>query len=74
MDSSLGPEKGAKMMCDFDDEIESIYTSYDPSGKAHPEESMDAPNGVSKDRQGSGITCDTLVYIDIVYYIMFKKL
>ena len=30
-----------------DDDIERIITSYDPSGKAHPEESMDAPNGVS---------------------------
>ena len=39
--------KGLDVAKEFDDEIERLVTSWDPSGKAHPEESMDSPNGVS---------------------------
>jgi len=42
-----GYEKGIKTPTETVKELERIITSWDPSGKAHPEESMDAPNGVS---------------------------
>ena len=42
-----GYEKGIKNVMEHTTDINRLVTSWDPSGKAHPEESMDAPNGVS---------------------------
>ena len=45
--SLMGDDAGMNYFNEIDEDLERIITSYDPSGKAHPEESMDAPNGVS---------------------------